>query len=100
MASKIAIQTVFGFKKVSVDGVVYSSIFVGFQTDESDHNEGMGGYQIVKMACEPEVCDALDPDGKYPMEVKMNVRQKLKAGVMVDRAVSVLVDGTVVKPTK
>ena len=100
MSSKIATQTVFGFKTSVVDGVVYSSLFVGFKTDEEDHDDRMGGYQVVKMACEPEVCDALDPAGTYPMEVKMKVRQKLKAGVMVDRAVAVLVDGTVNKPVK
>ncbi|MCD8521178.1 MAG: hypothetical protein LRY66_08455 [Saccharospirillaceae bacterium] len=35
----ISERTVFGFKKTIVDGVVYASIYVGFQTDETDHAE-------------------------------------------------------------
>jgi hypothetical protein len=90
----ISERTVFGFKKTIVDGVVYASIYVGFQTDETDHAEGMGGYQITRMSCDPHVCDALDPRAAYPINVRLSVRQKIKSGTMTEFALKVLPDAS------
>lgn len=90
MAATISKTTVFGTKKTAVDGVVYASINVGYLADETDVNEGMKGFQIVKMACEPEVCDAIDANGKFPMELDLEVRKKIKSGTMTERAVRVV----------
>ena len=87
MATSLRVMTVFGTKLSVVDGNTFASLYAGYECDAEDNAEGMKGFQVVKMSCEPEVCEAIPADAQFPIEVELEVKQKVKNNNLVDRAV-------------
>ncbi|MCH2039573.1 MAG: hypothetical protein MK185_02930 [Saccharospirillaceae bacterium] len=101
MSTSTQVLTVLGGKKVAVDGVVYSSLTVGFMADDEDNANEMYGFQSAKMSCEPQVIDALPDGGSYPMQLTVEVKNKIKSGAMTTHVLSIVTEKTVAsKPSK
>ncbi|KZZ49437.1 hypothetical protein A3759_25820 [Thalassolituus sp. HI0120] len=101
MSTSTQVLTVLGGKKVAVEGVVYSSLTVGFMADDEDNESEMYGFQTAKMSCEPQVVDALPQGDGYPMHLTVNVKNKIKSGAMTTHVLSIVTEKTVAsKPAK
>lgn len=101
MSISTQVLTVLGGKKVAVDGVVYSSLTVGFMADKEDNAEDMYGFQSAKMSCEPQVVDSLPEGDNYPMQLTVNVKNKIKSGAMTTHVLSIVTEKPAApKPSK
>ncbi|MDO6748530.1 hypothetical protein [Gilvimarinus sp. 1_MG-2023] len=68
----------YGASLADVDGRQYASLYIG-QKVEDEKEEGAKGIVVMKMPCDPEVYQTLNPP-KYPAQVQAHVRLKKAAG--------------------